>query len=540
MAGCLDTRHENPYTYWTHISPSIDTITWMLEKYMEEDSSAYSINSLLARLHDECNKKGDAATARYLYWQGRWQERNALVDSSRLSLQAAIEHCDTVKSQYDFRRIRLILERLNHTPVTVRYKNLTDDERFYQKKGDILMMANVAQQLGQIFLSTLQNTVALKYFLSADSLLAIAKTDNYRLKNRINTAMAYHHCGDSAKADSTLRPLLAEPLIRADRLTLNTVLRNMHIITGDRRYLLAAYRMLDSLNSSHENDAIFLVSLSMAYAQSGMTDSAGHYAALAYASINDVTDYNWKELILKSYAERLWIVGDIDSVAIIQHRFISTLDTLGSVRHTQELNRMENEHGIRKADEMHLEQRQKEKVRALYTLLAVITVASVVVGILYRRNVRHTIRHIQFQLETEKDRRKLLSLSMMIEERNNFINILKDEIAQLKASSEDFAVARLDALVRRHETEQVSKEYFFDAFERLNPMFIPNLKGICPDLPESLLQLSCLIVTGLDNKRIADMLNVRPASINQSRWRLRSRLNLNKSDSLEEKLRSLI
>ena len=53
------------------------------------------------------------------------------------------------------------------------------------------------------------------------------------------------------------------------------------------------------------------------------------------------------------------------------------------------------------------------------------------------------------------------------------------------------------------------------------------------------MRLASYLVTGMDNKMIASTMGIRPESVKQARWRLRSKLALEKGASLEEALRKL-
>ena len=76
-------------------------------------------------------------------------------------------------------------------------------------------------------------------------------------------------------------------------------------------------------------------------------------------------------------------------------------------------------------------------------------------------------------------------------------------------------------------------------FEKTHPGFLKNLKAAWPDLSETQVRLATYIYTGMDNKQIANFLNIRVESVKQSRWRLRMKMGLQPGDSLEDTLRNL-
>ncbi|MBD5358170.1 MAG: hypothetical protein HDR88_14445 [Bacteroides sp.] len=525
---------------WPHLSKEADRITQALEKKYAEGNDSTLVAAYIDTLRQLADKGDERLKARSLYWKGRREERMGKIDSARKSLEEALEYSDTLNNQYDYRRIRIILDRLNGLTPIKRYSRLIDDERFFRDSKDILMQANVAQQLGNIFITTLQFTDALHYLLKCDSLLEKSGLHIYRMKNRINTAIAYFHCEDSVKADSTLRPLLNNSEVMSDPLTYNIVLQNMHVITRDRKYLLEALRLLPKSTNFSQTEATYAAILSEDYAQEGLIDSANLFASFAFNHINLIHDYNWKAMALRSYGRKLRSENKPDSLVILQDMYISTLDSLQRYRHTSELSRLENERGMTGVREAMQLKHQKQKNNFLWVIIIIIVIAAIAMSILMKRNHQQKLKHLEFQLQTEKDRRKLLALTMMIEEKEGFISNLRQEITRLKESHPCQEANRLEAIIKANESEKITREYFFGAFEQLNPAFIPNLKQRCPDLPESLLQLACLIVTGIDNRHIAEILNIRAASVNQARWRLRTRLSIDKEMSLEEELRKLI
>ncbi len=75
-----------------------------------------------------------------------------------------------------------------------------------------------------------------------------------------------------------------------------------------------------------------------------------------------------------------------------------------------------------------------------------------------------------------------------------------------------------------------------ELFDKTHPLFLKNLKEAYPGLSETQVRLATYIHTGMDNKQIADFLNIRAESVKQSRWRLRSRMGLQPGESLEDAL----
>lgn len=74
----------------------------------------------------------------------------------------------------------------------------------------------------------------------------------------------------------------------------------------------------------------------------------------------------------------------------------------------------------------------------------------------------------------------------------------------------------------------------------INPEFNKRLKEAYPDMTTADLKLAAFIAVGLDTKHISRILTIRPESVKQGRWRLRTKMGLAKSDLLEEVIRTYL
>lgn len=81
---------------------------------------------------------------------------------------------------------------------------------------------------------------------------------------------------------------------------------------------------------------------------------------------------------------------------------------------------------------------------------------------------------------------------------------------------------------------------FLELFAEVSPGFIDRLRELCPTISDAAIRLACYTVMGLDTKEIATTMNVRPESVRQARWRLRSQLGMNGTEDLSASLRKLM
>lgn len=76
-------------------------------------------------------------------------------------------------------------------------------------------------------------------------------------------------------------------------------------------------------------------------------------------------------------------------------------------------------------------------------------------------------------------------------------------------------------------------------FDSVHPDFFINLKKLHGDLTENELKLCAYLRIGLKAKQIAEMLSVSPESVNTSRYRLRKKFGLDRSQSLDDYVRNI-
>ena len=86
-------------------------------------------------------------------------------------------------------------------------------------------------------------------------------------------------------------------------------------------------------------------------------------------------------------------------------------------------------------------------------------------------------------------------------------------------------------------TREIS--YFYARTEILHRDFNTRLKEAFPDLTESERKLANLLRQGFSSKYIASLMNITPKSVEISRYRLRTKLGLKRSDNLVQYIKSI-
>lgn len=172
--------------------------------------------------------------------------------------------------------------------------------------------------------------------------------------------------------------------------------------------------------------------------------------------------------------------------------------------------------------------------------LIVISVLSILLSGLYfwikRKDAAHKRKILQLQnekllIEVEAKNSKLMFSSVQIAHKNEILTKIKDDLINLDKSS-DRSVRSLE---RKLNYELKNEDYWKEFnlyFNQVDKKFIDKLTKKHPDLTKNDIRLSSLLRLNLSTKEIAFLLNISTRAVEQSRYRLKKRLKLDKEEDL--------
>lgn len=165
----------------------------------------------------------------------------------------------------------------------------------------------------------------------------------------------------------------------------------------------------------------------------------------------------------------------------------------------------------------------------------------IVALMLNRRHIRARMLAMEKELQLEKTRCKVTATTLSIQEKDQLLDVLKNELSDMRRDGgiKEQNARQLESTIKSHLLEHDTEETFQDMFDTVNPDFTRRLRERCPGIADSYVNLACYILMELDNKKIARLMNIKPESVHQSRWRLRQRLHLAEGETLEDALRTL-
>jgi ligand-binding sensor domain-containing protein/DNA-binding CsgD family transcriptional regulator len=145
------------------------------------------------------------------------------------------------------------------------------------------------------------------------------------------------------------------------------------------------------------------------------------------------------------------------------------------------------------------------------------------------------------KLATEIDTKnnELMSKAVQMAHKNELLIGIKDDLEAIKTASETERLKSLKNLTRTLESEIESKEswdQFLIYFNQTHQNFIHELQLKHPNLTQNDLRMCALTRLNMSNREMATLLNITITGIEQSRYRLKKRLNLTVEDDLSRYL----
>lgn len=543
VAGCGGGSGRVAPFGWSVVSPEADTLTlgleWCFLKWAPEERQ----DSLVREYERLASAPGAPGEMKWRakYWRGRMALHEGEPEKALALFAEALEATDSARYPYDANRIRWNME-LEDPYTTEGYLAVKKRAKFFESIPDPVLAAGDYMTMGGFMNDLTDPQAALRCFDKADSLLRTVDFREMIVKNKINRANSLANAGDTARAAELLREVLADPAVGDEAIAVNTAQWNLYLYTGDEAMLRAAYAGVagDSLFLSEQADCE--ARLAGIFAEAGRPDSARHYARLA-ASKEEYID-SWENLkqYLTAKGRAYASAGMADSAALFFRRALAMADSIVADKRVAEVAGMEIRDEIRRrvyADELH-----RERLRLVWLAAAFVAAALVggVVAIARRRLRRERMAALDERVRREESMRKVMALEIAKKETDELVGSLEVMVREMvgEGSLTAQTATRLTSALRSYQAGAETRTAFLTVFSELNPAFFDNLQARCPGITESERNLAALVALGLETKHVARLMSIRPESVKQARWRLRTRMGLGSGESLEEALRSLM
>lgn len=139
------------------------------------------------------------------------------------------------------------------------------------------------------------------------------------------------------------------------------------------------------------------------------------------------------------------------------------------------------------------------------------------------------------QEKLEMKTRELVSLTLQIAEKNNFLEMIIESLDEIKRNYLPVAdaVYKLQKTINLNINNENEWEQIKTRINAVYQGFFYRLTQKHTDLSTTEIRLAALLRIGLSNKEIANILHITAKGIEKSRSRLRKKLNLSTEDNME-------
>lgn len=147
------------------------------------------------------------------------------------------------------------------------------------------------------------------------------------------------------------------------------------------------------------------------------------------------------------------------------------------------------------------------------------------------------INRQEHKLEIYRKEKSLAAQSKRLEENQDIIKRLKEKIKELELDS--IKAKSLSDMIEElslKENPEMSTKNFEYKFIEMYPDFYENLKSQSSDFTTAELRVASFLKLNMTTKEIANILNLSLSTINQHRYRIRQKLNLDSETSLNDYL----
>lgn len=554
---------------WEPVYGPFDSLTIKCERDMDNFARSEKCKVYVKSMYAIAKKHKNKPVLmwRSMYWDAFWMWKSSKETFAISIANKAIKLVDTVKYEYDYRRIqRLLLNCIvDKKTYFESYKEYKKSLCYFTKVDDTLNIANNCVTIGNIFQELGEPNKAYDYLHRADSLYRLCNQKTYLIKNKLNIANVLNSKGERKKAIQTLLWATRQEDVKNDTVFMLQVYASLSSASNNIKltefYSRKAYRLAKKYR---DEELLMQASLNMGavYVNTNKSDSALLFYRKVWTYLQRNKNNRFLLPTLGGMANSFWMQERWDSAYIYLNKFLIYQKSLRKAGNLSEVYRQESRAAIDNY-EATLARQQAEAMLHRIVLILILAVVVLICGFacygfwsqrrkaLAKKRIqelenkelatRLKNEELQFELEMDSKNRELVSNSLMLIEKNQMLDELLQRIdnggdaGQITRST----VIELKNQIRAHASEEDEWHKFRAHFEQVHPGFFIRLKEMHPALTEYELRLCAYIRTGMYGKQIAMMLSVQPDSIKKSRTRLRKKLRLRQEDSLEDFLRGI-
>lgn len=543
---------------WKPIGKDADAFDSLMERAAFLDVPRNDLVSVVASAQDGLNARDlKQARARARYWKG-WVLSQSIPDSAMVLIEEALVLCDSARYPYDHSRFSILKADIlrfkgNYADAYFIYRreinHLHEKQDYFWEARSLVGVGAIMQALGEYHEALRNYDAASLTFEKAGSQVCVTK-------NKLNQANAHYLLDDKEKSLDILNGLEENKHVSNDSLYIANVLVSRFQVSDykDRDAVQKAYVIGQALNNE-KLSIITLMSMGALVLSDGEPAKALRFFNPALAMTKRMGDMTNRKLVLESLKVCYEKMGLPDSAWKYEQETYMLNDSLFRHENIENLRKAEHLATIHQYEERIV---QDQKTNRLHYIL-ILSVSGFILIILMlsirllaaskRRaeselklkeanNERLLLQNQQYSMEIEAKTKELASNTVLLAQKNAKLKELGEQITnmELKGEIAETEGERLSDKIKSELSADDDWRYFKLRFDKVHPCFFMSLKETYPALSKTELRLCAYIRVGMSAKEIAQILSVRPETVNTSRYRIRKKMALGISDSLESVL----
>lgn len=147
------------------------------------------------------------------------------------------------------------------------------------------------------------------------------------------------------------------------------------------------------------------------------------------------------------------------------------------------------------------------------------------------------LKNENLEKEVESNQARLSASVLQSAHKNQFLTDLKTQIEKLE--THDHALRKVVRAIDHEINQEDYWEQFQITFNQTHQNFIHQLEKLHPDITNNDVRLCCFIRMGMSNSEIATVLNITVNGVEQSKYRLKRKLGMEKEASLNDYIKTL-
>ncbi len=507
----------------------------------------------LSRANPDCKQ----IRWRALYWDAvSRHDRKDYKNAVRLIKQAELL-VDRRRFEYDYMRIsrsRALFELTAANDLYGLYKRQCSDLDYFTSVDDDKTVGSCHLVMGKVFLDLGEPLQALRESRVARRFFVQSATPALCASAEMNIALCHLVSGHYAKGLAILKRLERSRTARMDAAFHTFCLLNIsysYSQTGTlcpEKYIRRMERLVIETNNLYVRQ-MCNINIGAWYYRRKHYDKAISLLSSALRYARQENHVEWLANCYRGLAECYNAKGNTKKAASFYTLYAVAVDSLQTNRAKAMVMDAEEYERIRQLDYAVYKAKEAARTRLMRTLaisaFALMALAGVCLWLWYRHK-RAAIQLMQEKMDNERKRlvleaqsRRIAAGEIEVQDKANAlrqIRSLVDDAGGNVGVGSDIG-RRIKAQAMMHAGADMGWDEFKETFSKVYPLFFSRIKLRHPLLTEYDLRLCTYIMAGVENKRIAMLMNVLPESLKKSRTRLRKKLAISSDIDLGDYLR---